>query len=126
MDRGQEEEDGIYADFVVTAKKAKASAEMRAISVIRKAFSGYNVKTVKTVTKPDGSFETTVTTGREFHWQAAAWWLERRNPDRWGKKDRVEVSQAKAPAGFVFKEVTGSEVPDLELKKREFEIALSL
>lgn len=24
------------------------------------------------------------------HWTAAAWWLERRFPDRWGRRDRVE------------------------------------
>ena len=28
------------------------------------------------------------------HWQAAAWWLERRYPDRWGQKLRQEVTGA--------------------------------
>ena len=26
------------------------------------------------------------------HWQAAAWWLERSFPDRYGRRDRNEVS----------------------------------
>lgn len=25
-------------------------------------------------------------------WQSSAWWLERSFPDRWGRKDRVEVT----------------------------------
>ena len=25
------------------------------------------------------------------HWQAGAWWLERRYPDEWGRKERVEM-----------------------------------
>ncbi len=28
------------------------------------------------------------------HWQAAAWWLERRYPDRWGQKLRQEITGA--------------------------------
>lgn len=28
-----------------------------------------------------------------MNWQATAWRLERRHPDRWGRRDRVEVQQ---------------------------------
>lgn len=28
------------------------------------------------------------------HWTAAAWWLERRFPERWGRRDRVEHTGA--------------------------------
>jgi transposase len=28
---------------------------------------------------------------RDGHWQAAAWKLERRYPDEWGRKDRLEL-----------------------------------
>ena len=33
----------------------------------------------------------------ETTWQAAAWWLERRFPDRWGRKQRHEISGGDKP-----------------------------
>ena len=27
-------------------------------------------------------------------WQAAAWYLERKHPDRWGRRERVDVNQS--------------------------------
>ena len=34
----------------------------------------------------------TITVASETTWQASAWWLERRRPNDWGRKERVEHS----------------------------------
>lgn len=31
-------------------------------------------------------------TASDEHWQAAAWWLERTSPKKWGRKDALELS----------------------------------
>jgi hypothetical protein len=36
-----------------------------------------------------GQIDRAVTDGT---WQAAAWWLERRRPDAWGKRERVDLT----------------------------------
>ncbi len=33
---------------------------------------------------------------RDGNWQADAWWLERRFPDQWGRRERVDVNHAGA------------------------------
>jgi hypothetical protein len=50
-------------------KKAMAQAEARDLAVIDKA-------------------------AQDGVWQAAAWRLERKHPDRWGRQDRVEVQHS--------------------------------
>lgn len=54
-------------EFVESVKRARAEAEAYHIRNLRRA-------------SDDGS------------WQASAWWLERSFPERWGRKDRVEVT----------------------------------
>lgn len=34
----------------------------------------------------------TIEQARSAHWQANAWWLERRRNDRWGKKENIEIT----------------------------------
>lgn len=63
---GREAKEGLYHEFFVAVKKAEAEAEHLAVKTIR--------------------------TASRRQWQAAAWWLERKFPDRWGKKDRQEHS----------------------------------
>jgi hypothetical protein len=72
LKRGKSEESGIYADFFVAFTRAKAIAEKRL------------VKTVLTAGPED--------------WKAAAWLLERRHPDRYGKTTRTELSGPKGGA----------------------------
>jgi hypothetical protein len=57
-----------YREFCVAIKGARASAEVRSVALIQNAAS-------------NGT------------WQAAAWYLERSYPDRWGRT-RIEVTGA--------------------------------
>jgi hypothetical protein len=61
---GAREETGIYADFAHAAERAMAEAEARDLERIKQA----------------------------TEWQAAAWRLERKFPDRWGRRERHEIS----------------------------------
>lgn len=56
----------VYSEFADKIEKAGALAEGRFVSIIAKA--------------------------AEEQWTAAAWWLERTKPQRWGKKDKLEHS----------------------------------
>lgn len=64
---GREDAEEPYASFFEAVEHAKASAEVRAIARIQAAAN-------------DGT------------WQAAAWWLERTRPKKFGRFDRSEVS----------------------------------
>jgi transposase len=56
-----------YSDFSDAINKAEADAEVRMVAQIARAAH-------------DGT------------WTAAAWWLERRRPDDYGRRDRVEIT----------------------------------
>ena len=56
-----------FAEFADAIQKAQADAETRNVALIAKA-------------------------AQEGTWTAAAWWLERKHPDRWGRKERIEHS----------------------------------
>lgn len=56
--------EAVYVEFSNAIEKALAQAEIRDVAIIGKA--------------------------AESNWQAAAWRLERKYPERWGRKDRIE------------------------------------
>jgi transposase len=55
-----------YVEFLEAVKKAEAAAEVKRIQIITKA--------------------------ADTDWKAAAWYLERRYPERWGKRNLVKDS----------------------------------
>lgn len=67
LERAKDEPGSIYSDFSDALESAKAEAEKRDLSIISQAAH-------------DGS------------WQAAAWKLERKHPQRWGRVNRTEIS----------------------------------
>lgn len=69
MDRGRNEPGSIYSEFLEAVEKAKADSEVRDVALIEKAAT-------------DGS------------WQAAAWKLERKFPQKWGRVTRTEITGA--------------------------------
>jgi transposase len=60
MQQGEKARAGIYREFWEAVKKAEAVAEAKRVKIIADA--------------------------AEENWQAAAWYLERRYPDRWGRR----------------------------------------
>lgn len=56
-----------FVEFLASIEKAQADAETRNVALIAKA-------------------------AQEGTWTAAAWWLERKYPERWGRKERHEVT----------------------------------
>ena len=70
MNRGEARESKIYIEFFEAVKKAEADAEVLRVARISKA-------------------------ANEGNWQADAWYLERRYPNRWGKR----VNEVSGPDG---------------------------
>ena len=71
LKKGKKESKGIYRDFSDAIIKAIARSELRDINNIYKA--------------------------GQTSWQASAWRLERKYPDRWGRKDRTETTVTVKP-----------------------------
>jgi transposase len=67
LHRGAKEGKGAYHEFHEAVEKALAESEVRDVALIAKA--------------------------AEAQWQAAAWRLERRAPERWGKRVTVDDQQ---------------------------------
>ncbi len=65
LQRGREEGTGIYAQFLHAVKGAERESEVRAVAMVQKAMAD--------------------------NWQAAMTYLERKHPDRWGRRDRLRV-----------------------------------
>lgn len=74
MRRGRKEKEGRYYNFLKAIKKAESIAETVYLEQVRKAATGEE-------------------TGKPV-WQAAAWYLERRYPDSWGRRDRVDLNHS--------------------------------
>jgi hypothetical protein len=57
----------VYLQFLQSVERARGEAITKKVAVIAKA-------------------------GNEGDWRAAAWWLERQNPEEFGKTDRIEMT----------------------------------
>ncbi len=66
MTRGEEDKKGEYFEFFEAIKKAEAAAELRLVQEWQKHIPN--------------------------NWQAIATFMERRYPDRWGKRDRLDLN----------------------------------
>lgn len=69
MAKGKDEKAGSFRDFRRRVLEAEKAAEIRAVGLLMKA--------------------------AEHDAKHASWWLERKFPERWGRKERHEVSGAK-------------------------------
>lgn len=67
MREGEESKSGLKRQFWEAVKKAEAEAEIRLVTDLQKIAS------------------------EDQKWQAIAWMLERKYPDKWGRKDRLQA-----------------------------------
>lgn len=95
--RGRQEHDGPYCRFAFDARRALAEWELACLSVIREAAHGREATTTKLVTRSDGAVERTTETQLIRHWQAAAWMLERRRPDKYARRWVKDDTDTKPP-----------------------------
>lgn len=65
--QGEQDQAGEFLEFVEALKRAEAEAEVESVALIRRS-------------------------AQDGQWQAAAWFLERRKPSEWGRRDRHEIS----------------------------------
>ncbi len=95
MERGRKaisegDSKSIYAQFLGELKEAEAQAETVAMAVIQGAAFGGYLLSESTVEKRDGTIVSTKTWSKP-EWTAAAWYLERKYPDRFGRRDRLDM-----------------------------------
>lgn len=70
LNEGEKAKSGMKREFYETVKKAEKDAIARNVALIQRA-------------------------AQEGNWQAAAWWLERKYFEDWGRKDKVDLSADK-------------------------------
>jgi len=77
-----------YPEFLAGVEKAEADARLRFVGIIA--------------------------TASKTSWQAAAWFLERRRPEHWGRREKLEVAvDAKREAERLAGELDGVSAEDL-------------
>lgn len=84
--RANKKGDRVYVEFVFEIEKALAEAEVRDVARIAAA--------------------------AEFQWQASAWRLERKYPERWGRKSTVQFDNDKPTNESLTSLITQSLVGD--------------
>lgn len=85
-DKESKDGGGIYHGFYVAIKKAEAEREAVIVQrLLDASMPGERKRVVKTDAEGKETIEVTETGGE---WLAAATFLERRHPERWGRKDR--------------------------------------
>jgi len=87
-----------YAEFLGAIKKAEAEAQVNFVAIIASQ--------------------------APTQWQAAAWWLERRFPDKWGRKEKIEIEKQQVSVKEIEAiEARFSKIPAKELNKYINEIS---
>lgn len=89
--KGAAQKNGIYREFSIAIEQALAHADVRDITIIAQA-------------------------AQKGVWQAAAWRLERKYPDRWGKRTVIQVG---GEGAMQSKEIDLANLSDQELDDLE-------
>src|SRR5262245_59849579 len=80
-----------FIAFITAVKKAEAQDEARRLLRINQAGQGGTVISETTITYEDGRVEREVKRTSP-QWQADAWHLERKYPDRYSRRDRLALT----------------------------------
>lgn len=88
MKKGAQEAKGPYREFSDTVGQALAAAEIRDVTTIGTAAAGRSAQF-----DSEGRL---IASAIEPDWRAAAWRLERRSPERWGRRDAVVAAKDQA------------------------------
>src|SRR4051794_5885846 len=94
LKRGRSESKGRYREFSYSVEKALAESELRDLAVIARA--------------------------SERQWQASAWRLERRWPQRWARRSPVTEVEEEAPRLGVSRDVMPTDDPEVDEAARNF------
>jgi hypothetical protein len=87
----QQKQTPVLVAFVAAVKKAEAQDEARRLLRINQAGQGGTVVSESTITYPDGRVEYEVKRTSP-QWQADAWHLERKYPDRYAKRLQADLT----------------------------------
>lgn len=77
----------------MTRRSAAAHAGMHFTTLYRMMERDATLATLieKAEAEAKGTYEAVIAKAADKNWTAAAWWLERRHPDEYGRRDRIEV-----------------------------------
>lgn len=99
LKQGREAKSGAYHDFVDAVAEAKVRGQQALIEHIRDtATAGLSHEETREEVSDNGN-KTTVITKRVVDWRAAAWLLERRDPQHWGAAAKVEDDDGHSDTG---------------------------
>ena len=100
MKRGTDPDEPIYRAFRQKVKQLQADKEREALYIINKvAKGGYKVTETKVSLGPKGQEIQRKTSTKAPTWQAAAWFLERRYKEEYGR-DPIDPLSKKTPAEY--------------------------
>ncbi len=97
LTRGEQKPNSVYGKFHQAVKDAEAQAEVRVVAKLNQHM--------------------------EESWQACMTYLERKHPDRWGRKSKVEVTQKPPeppPAQIDLSKLSNQELALLDKLSREY------
>ena len=89
----EEAKSGAKKEFLEAIKRAEAEWEQEQVEAIRETAQGGQLLSRTTTERKDGSTVLTETYTRP-EWTARAWLLERKAYERWGKRERHELTGA--------------------------------